>query len=65
MQTRDVSFAIHSPSGATLAASSTHAEEVSGATGWHTLWVDAAANARGSASYELTVEYAGTPEGIG
>jgi hypothetical protein len=38
---------------------------VSGATGWYTVRVDAAASAKGSASYELTVEYAGTPEGIG
>jgi hypothetical protein len=65
MQTKDVSFAIHAPSGKTLAAGSTHAEGISGATGWHTLHVDAAANAKGSASYALTVEYAGTPEGIG
>jgi len=64
MQTRDVSFAIQSPSGETLAAGSTHAQGVSGATGWHTVRVDAAASAKGSASYELTVEYGGTPEGI-
>ena len=65
MHTRDVSFAIRSPSGATVAAGSTQAEGVSGATGWHTLSVNAAANSKGSASYELTVEYTGTPEGVG
>jgi alpha-amylase len=65
MQTQDVSFAIHSPSGATRAAGSAHAEGVAGTTGWHKLSVEAATSAMGSASYELTVEYAGTPDGIG
>lgn len=63
LRTEDVTFAVIDPSGRKLFAGGASAQGAAAGDGWHALRVDANANARGSGSYELTVEYSGTPKG--
>jgi hypothetical protein len=60
MTAADLSFEIAAPSGRTLIAGADKARGVVADTGWHALSVMAAADATGSAAFELSLTYTGT-----
>lgn len=64
MRASDVTCGAMTPSGREALAGSTSAQGIAADTGWHALRVNAKASAKGRASFELTVQYSGTPEGV-